>query len=67
MHPLIEEDTIQSKLFPELDFYLRIHIQKMTKPSQLKGFVLLKFPYLQFRLDSFAIYVSPFIDTANHN
>jgi Uma2 family endonuclease len=22
MHPLIEEDTIQSKLFPELDFTL---------------------------------------------
>jgi Uma2 family endonuclease len=33
MHPLIEEDTIQSKLFPELDFTLE-SIFNYDKPFQ---------------------------------
>jgi hypothetical protein len=43
MHPLIEEDTIQSKLFPELDFTLESILKKRHpfKIMKLKGFVFL--------------------------
>jgi Uma2 family endonuclease len=34
MHLLIEEDTIQSKLFPELDFTLESIFKKCTNPSK---------------------------------
>jgi hypothetical protein len=37
MHPLIEEDTIQNKLFPELDFTLE-STKKMTNPFKIMKF-----------------------------
>jgi phage anti-repressor protein len=42
MHPLIEEDTIQSKLFPELDFTLEStkKWQTLFKLWNLKGFIV---------------------------